>query len=87
MRMEDAVLHGCLSIIIMDNTHAVFEGALDLDSFSLGLKEAALNERLPHILKATSPEQIEHMQRWLAGGWHRLAYAHGPLMHSATPSL
>ncbi|KAG2493456.1 hypothetical protein HYH03_008273 [Edaphochlamys debaryana] len=83
MRMEDAVLHGCLPIIIMDNTHAVFETIIDLDQFSIRIQEDALDERLPQILLAIAPEQIERMQRKLALVWHRFTWAHGALMEAA----
>ncbi|KAG2488355.1 hypothetical protein HYH03_013045 [Edaphochlamys debaryana] len=83
MRFEDAVLHGCLPLIIMDRTHALFESILDIDSFSIRIKEAAVDEHLPNLLKSISPEQIERMQRKLALVWHRFAWAHGPLMEGA----
>ncbi|KAG2489065.1 hypothetical protein HYH03_012501 [Edaphochlamys debaryana] len=83
MRMEDAVLHGCLPLIIMDRTHALFESILDLDSFSLRIEEAAVNEHLPNLLKAISQGQIERMQRKLALVWHRFAYAQGATVRAA----
>ncbi|GFR45050.1 hypothetical protein Agub_g6421 [Astrephomene gubernaculifera] len=83
MRFEDAVLHGCLPLILMDHTHAVFESVVDIDAFSLRINEEAVDEHLPLLLKAISPEQIERMQRRLALVWHRFAYAHGPLVHSS----
>ncbi|PNW76519.1 hypothetical protein CHLRE_11g467660v5 [Chlamydomonas reinhardtii] len=86
MRFEDAVLHGCLPLVIMDRTHAVFESILDIDGFSLRISEAALDEHLPALLKAIAPEQIERMQRRLALVWHRYAYAHGPLVNTALRS-
>ncbi|PNH08721.1 hypothetical protein TSOC_004706 [Tetrabaena socialis] len=87
MRFEDAVLHGCLPLIIMDNTHAVFESIVDIDSFSLRITEAAVNEHLPYVLKAISADQIERMQRRLALVWHRYVYAHGPLLATAMREL
>ncbi|KAG2488349.1 hypothetical protein HYH03_013039 [Edaphochlamys debaryana] len=83
MRFEDAVLHGCLPLIIMDRTHALFESILDIDSFSIRIKEAAVDEHLPSLLKSISPEQIERMQRKLALVWHRFAWGHGTLVESA----
>ncbi|EFJ49814.1 acetylglucosaminyltransferase [Volvox carteri f. nagariensis] len=82
-RFEDAVLHGCLPLIIVDNTHVLFESIIDVDSFSLRISEAALNEYLPHLLTAISPDQIARMQRRLSLVWHRFAYGHGPLVHAA----
>ncbi|GIL93384.1 hypothetical protein Vretimale_17471 [Volvox reticuliferus] len=82
MRFEDAVLHGCLPLIIMDGTHAVFESIVDLDAFSLRISENAVNEHLPQLLMAISPDQIARMQRRLALVWHRFAYGHGPLVYA-----
>ncbi|KAG2493469.1 hypothetical protein HYH03_008286 [Edaphochlamys debaryana] len=83
MRFEDAVLHGCLPLIIMDHTHALFESILDIDSFSLRIRESAVNDHLPNLLSAIAPEQIERMQRKLALVWHRFAYAHGAVLQTA----
>ncbi|KXZ48538.1 hypothetical protein GPECTOR_27g709 [Gonium pectorale] len=80
MRMEDAVLHGCLPLIIQDRVHTVFETVLDIDSFSIRITEDAVDEHLPRLLKAIAPEQIERMQRKLSLVWHRFAYAHGHLL-------
>ncbi|KAG2488357.1 hypothetical protein HYH03_013047 [Edaphochlamys debaryana] len=87
MRFEDAVLHGCLPLIIMDRTHVVFESILDVDSFSIRIKEAAVDEHLPNLLKSISPEQIERMQRKLALVWHRIAYGHGAAVQESMHSF
>jgi hypothetical protein len=34
-RAEDAVLHGCIPVIIMDEVHAVYESIIDWDGFSV----------------------------------------------------
>ena len=39
-RLEDAVLHGCIPVIIADRVHAVFESVLDIDSFAVRVAEA-----------------------------------------------
>ena len=54
----------------MDNVHAVFESILDWDSFSVRIRESAL-ESVPDILNAISPERLAKMQRHLARVWHR----------------
>ena len=58
MRFEDAVLHGCIPLLIMDRTHAALESVLDLDSFTLRINEAAVDEHLPSLLKAISTDQV-----------------------------
>ncbi|KAG2431439.1 hypothetical protein HXX76_009454 [Chlamydomonas incerta] len=79
-RGEDAVLHGCIPLIIMDGVHAVFESIIDWSAFSIRIAESAVNEQLPQFLKSISPAQIELMQRKIAMVWHRFAYTTGPLM-------
>ena len=73
-RAEDAILHGCIPVVVMDGVQAVFESILDWDSFSLRIREddAAL-EALPQLLASISPERLAHMQRHLARVWHRCA--------------
>ncbi len=56
-RAEDAVLHGCIPLIVMDNVHAVFESILELDDFSVRIKESAV-EDIPSILGAFTGEQV-----------------------------
>ncbi len=53
-RAEDAVLHGCIPVVIMDNVHAVLESALDWDSFALRINERSA-EDLPVVLRSLPP--------------------------------
>ena len=50
-RSEDAILHGCIPVVIMDNVHAVFESILDWDLFSVRIKESML-EHLPQVSRS-----------------------------------
>ncbi|KAG2501893.1 hypothetical protein HYH03_000391 [Edaphochlamys debaryana] len=75
-RAEDAILHGCVPLIVMDEVHAVYESILDYDSFSIRIRESAL-EAVPDILNAVTPAHLAKMQRHLAKVWHRFAYASG----------
>lgn len=54
--------------------HAVFESILDWDSFSLRVRESAL-EAVPQLLEAVAPERLARMQRNLARVWHRCGVA------------
>eukprot|EP00798_Chlamydomonas_sp_ICE-L_P016188 gene16188-22350_t len=56
MRVEDAILHGCVPVIIMDNVQAVFESVLDFDQFSIRLKENEDLNQLPTITEAVKPK-------------------------------
>lgn len=80
-RLEDAVLHGCLPLIIMDNVHTVFETILDFDAFSVRVKESSI-EDIPVILKAIPQDQVKRMQLKLSKVWHRFAYASGTLLQA-----
>jgi hypothetical protein len=72
-RAEDAVLHGCIPVVIMDRVHAVFESVLDWDLFSVRVAESEV-ERLPQILASIPEDHVVRMQARLARVAHRFAY-------------
>ncbi|KAG2494839.1 hypothetical protein HYH03_007079 [Edaphochlamys debaryana] len=76
-RMEDAVLHGCIPVTIMDGVHAVFESVLDLDSFSVRIAEADVG-RILEILQAVPERSVRAKQAHLGHVWHRFRYASLP---------
>ena len=41
-RASDAILNGCLPVIIMDNVEPAFESILDWSAFSLRVREVSL---------------------------------------------
>jgi hypothetical protein len=84
-RAEDAVLHGCVPVVIMDGVHAVFESILDWGSFSLRVPESQL-EQLPELLLAVTPERLQAMQAALARVWHRWGSAAAPLHPAPCPA-
>ena len=43
MRAEDAILHGCIPLVVMDNVHAVFETILDWAKFSIRLPASEIS--------------------------------------------
>lgn len=71
-RLEDAVLHGCVPVIIQDNVHAPFESILAYEAFSVRVAESQV-ERLPHILTEISAKELKRLQRNLGRVWHRCA--------------
>ncbi|GAX76857.1 hypothetical protein CEUSTIGMA_g4303.t1 [Chlamydomonas eustigma] len=81
-RAEDAVLHGCIPLIIMDNVHTIFETMLDWDAFSIRVREFSV-EDVPYILSSVTDDQIARMQRRLTLVWHRFAYTTGSLIQKA----
>ncbi|KAJ9511254.1 hypothetical protein QJQ45_017152, partial [Haematococcus lacustris] len=80
-RMEDAILHGCVPVIIMDRVHAVFETILNVDQFAVHITEAQMAQ-LPTILLSIPDDKWQRMQRRITRIWHRYAYATGPLQGS-----
>ncbi|GIL48810.1 hypothetical protein Vafri_5227 [Volvox africanus] len=72
-RLEDAVLHGCIPVIIMDQVQAVFESILDMPSFSVRIAQKDMLNIIS-ILKALSADQVQKMQDNLAKIWSRYRY-------------
>ncbi|KAG1665166.1 hypothetical protein FOA52_005547 [Chlamydomonas sp. UWO 241] len=81
-RAEDAVLHGCIPVVIMDRVHAVFESILDWDLFSVRVAESEV-ESLPQILAAISDARVRRMQARIGRIWTRFAYTTGSLFRGA----
>ncbi len=52
----------------MDGVHAVFESVLDLDAFSLRIRQDALDDNLPQLLRAISPDQVRPVGRLASAG-------------------
>lgn len=69
-RMEDASLHGCIPVIIMDGVHAVFENVLDFSKFALRVRQADI-PNIIQILQAVTDQQMRSMQVQLSRVWHR----------------
>ncbi|PSC76758.1 exostosin-like glycosyltransferase [Micractinium conductrix] len=72
-RLEDAVLHGCIPVIIQDGVHMAFEDILDYPAFSLCIAQADM-EKVPEVLQAVSPERVLELQQGLAKVWRRFTY-------------
>jgi hypothetical protein len=70
MRAEDAVLHGCIPVVIMDEVHAVYESILVWDSFSVRVNQASVKQ-LPEILLSIPKDKVQRMQPRLRRVWHR----------------
>ena len=72
-RMEDAVLHGCIPVILQDGVHTPWESVLDASAFSLRVPRAQM-ARLVEILRAIPAERVASMQAALAATWPRFSY-------------
>jgi hypothetical protein len=69
-RMEDAILHGCIPVIIQDNVHLPYENVLDYESFTLRIPEDKLT-RVPAVLRNVPSSVVAMMQANLAKVWYR----------------
>ncbi|GIL77473.1 hypothetical protein Vretimale_2966 [Volvox reticuliferus] len=76
-RMEDAVLHGCIPVIIADGVEAVFENILDIDAFALRLPQDVV-PRLLEVLQAVPEKTIRSKQAHLGRLWQRYRWASLP---------
>ncbi|KAG1658533.1 hypothetical protein FOA52_008419 [Chlamydomonas sp. UWO 241] len=85
-RAEDAIMHGCIPVIVMDNVHAVLEGVLDWLQFSVRIAEADI-ERTPEIISGISDAQILAMQKAITKVWHRFGYMGSPLHRKVLPNV
>ncbi len=82
----DAILHGCIPVVVMDNVSEVFETILDWAQFSIRIPESDI-EKTPEILKSIDDEQLQRMQRALAKVWHRFAWTTSPLHRHVLPGI
>ncbi|KXZ54467.1 hypothetical protein GPECTOR_4g532 [Gonium pectorale] len=78
-RLEDAMLHGCVPVVVMDGVRGVFEDQLDFSSFSIRVREDEL-EGLPARLAAVPDKVLARMQQRIRTVWHRYVYASHPLI-------
>lgn len=69
-RMDDAVLHGCIPVVIIDEVYVSFETVVDFSRIGLRVNSTDL-ERLPDILLAVDAERRQEMQRNLAQVWQK----------------
>ena len=85
-RHVDAILHGCIPVVVMDNVTEGFDSLLDWKQFSVRIAEADI-ERTPEILLSISDPLLLQMQASLAKVWHRFAWMGSALHHSTLPHI
>ena len=73
-RVDDAVRHGCIPVIIMDNVHMPFETSLNYSAFSLRVPERDV-EQLDTILRAVTHRTRRRMRAEMKRLWVRFTYA------------
>ena len=72
-RFEDAVLHGCIPVIIQDEVDLPFESILDYAQFSIRIAEADAS-KAPKILKSVAEEEVLRLQQGVVKMQHRFWY-------------
>jgi hypothetical protein len=72
-RFEDAILHGCIPVIIQDEVDVSFESLFDVSEFSLRIAQKDM-EQIPEILNAVSKEEIQKLQQGVAKMMVRYSY-------------
>eukprot|EP00884_Botryococcus_braunii_P019032 jgi/Botrbrau1/5812/Bobra.0155s0034.1 len=85
-RAEDAILHGCIPVVIMDHVDPVFNNVLDWDSFALRVQQRDML-KLPDILLAITDERVAELQAALRNVWARFSYASAPLFREKVAGL
>lgn len=72
-RMEDAVLHGCIPVVLQDGVHIPYQTSLPSDTFSIRLTRQQMPQ-IVEILRAVPSETIGRMQATLREVWPRFSY-------------
>ncbi|KAG1664535.1 hypothetical protein FOA52_013002 [Chlamydomonas sp. UWO 241] len=85
-RAEDAILHGCIPVVIQDGVHQTLESALDWSTFSVRIPEAEVHRTL-EILLALPDTKVRAMQVQLSRVWHRFRYVTGPGLATMTRGM
>jgi hypothetical protein len=71
--MEDAILHGCIPVIIQDGVQLPYENVLDYEAFALRIPESRIT-RIPAVLRNVPPGVVKMMQASLAKVWYRFRW-------------
>jgi hypothetical protein len=89
MRAEDAMLHGCVPVVIMDSVLPVWDPHLDWSAFSVRIAQANLPS-LPHILKSlvqSGEAQVGPSRKYCDCSSHRCRPAQNRLKTSLKPMI
>jgi hypothetical protein len=72
-RLDDAVRHGCIPVVIMDGVRMPWEELLDFDAYALRIAQADI-ERADDILRAIPRERRVAMRLAMWEVWTRFVY-------------
>lgn len=72
-RLEDAILNGCIPVIIQDEVDLPFESIFEYEKFSVRISEKDI-PNVPTILSQISDDTIQSMLSDVRKVWHRFYY-------------
>ncbi len=73
-RMEDAVLHGCIPVVLQDGVHTPWESVLEWEQYAVRVERRQM-PRLLEILRAVGDGEVRARQAALQRVWSRFAYS------------
>ncbi|CAI6002736.1 unnamed protein product [Closterium sp. NIES-65] len=74
-RMEDAMLHGCIPVIVQDGIHLPFENFLSYEDFTVRIAEEDISSMIS-ILRSLPTPRVQHLWAGVQRMWQRWVY-HG----------
>jgi hypothetical protein len=78
-RFSDAIIHGCIPVIVMDAADPPFGAELEWQAISIRIPVADIPQ-IPKLLKSISPARVAAMQSAIARMWHRMAWLSHPVL-------
>jgi hypothetical protein len=78
-RFDDAILHGCIPVVVINETVGPWGAEMDWEAFSIRISPTDI-PKIPKILKAVPQSTVASMQARLADIWHRFAWLSHPLL-------
>ena len=69
-RFEDAILNGCVPVVVMDDVAVAWEGYLDVQSLSIRHPRSEMHS-LVETLRSIPPERVTALRVAGAKSWHR----------------
>ena len=85
-RYVDAILHGCIPVVVIDNVSEAYETILDWRQLGIRINESDI-EHTPQILLSIGGPLILQMQRSIAKVWQRFAWTRSALHRSVMPGM
>ena len=73
-RMEDAVLHGCIPVVLQDGVHTPWESVLEWEQYAVRVERRQM-PRLLEILRAVGDGEVRARRAALQRVWSRFAYS------------